>query len=220
LKDKFFFKVDPDKTPMETALDGLNQMLGYYIADLVFRARRNLLSIIRDHNPDVLSAVDIGFDPNFSFSIDVVHDDSTVESIHRVAHELLYGTLCERGEWTGHWMKYRRGYAQALNNWNKIQQFVYNKFGFYLSDVSTDKGAVTIMLANRFGQFQLIRANRGYRFWHKHVFLPTDVYETLTVSWADLPDFVDVPFDWDYDPELDFEDVYKFVSGMMGAQGL
>lgn len=220
-KREFKFKIEDESSPMEAAMKCLETMFAVYVMSLVYKARPALVSIIRAKDPDVLSAVDIKFDPDFPFSIKIMNEDGTYETITRSAHEILYGTICEYGEWTGHWMKYRRGYATALNNWNKIQCFVFSKFRFYLSDVSTEKSVVSIMIANRFGQLQLSRANKGYQFWHRHVFLPPTVYETLsptytrTIDLKNLPDFVDIPFDEDFDPETDFENMEIFTRGMM-----
>jgi hypothetical protein len=195
-----------EQSIFSVAIDGLDRMLMQYIMFLTMSARESLVEIIRVKDPSRASYVDIGFDPRMPFDVTVVEDDGTSTLIHKEAHELLYGSLCESGDWKGHWMKYRKNYFHALTNFNNIQRKVFDETGFYLSDVSTEKNVVSLVLANRFGQFQLIKQQKGRRFWHKHVYLPASVFSTLSKRrdsfLDDAPEFIYVPDDGSYESDV------------------
>lgn len=217
-------KEDTDQSIFCVALEGLDTMFVQYIMYLVLNARGRLIDIIRAKDSTRMSFVDIDFDPFMPFDVKAINDDGTETLIHKEAHELLYGSMCESGEWKGHWMKFRKNYFSALSNFNKIQCKVFAETGFYLTDVSVDKNKVSLVLANRFGQFQLTKQNKGYRFWHKHVFLPSSVFATLNKQrdtfLDDAPEFIYVlvdevpeiqPVSYDSD---DLEDEDNFVREM------
>lgn len=217
-------KEDSDQSIFCVALEGLDTMFMHYVMYLVLNACGGLIDIIRAKDSTRMSFVDIDLDPFMPFDVKVINDDGTETLIHKEAHELLYGSMCESDEWKGHWIKFRKNYFSALSNFNKIQCKVFAETGFYLTDVSVDKNKINLVLANRFGQLQLIKQNKGRHFWHKHVFLPSSVFATLYKDrnsfLDDAPDFIYVLDDevpeiqvLSYDSD-DLEDEDNFVREM------
>jgi hypothetical protein len=223
---QFEFRTDDKSTEslFAVAFQGLDIMFTQYVMYLVYQARSRLVDIIRVKDPSQVSYVDIEFDPMMPFDVKVTDDDKET-TFDRKAHELLYGTIAEFGEYKGHWMKNRQNSFSATQNFNKIQCRVFEETKFYLTDISVEKNKVNLVLANRFGQFQLFRTFKGHRFWHKNAFLPSSVFATLTKTRDDgtttrardelvddAPDFVDVPEEHKCD---DLEDEDYFVEQMI-----
>jgi len=170
-----------------------------YVILLVMIAKHELITLIRERDPDNPPYLNINFNPMMKFIVEVVPADKTREVfvLERFAHELLYGCKCEQGVYKNSWLMYRQGYKTALEHFQIIQRAVFEETGFYLTDVSDLSNEVNLLIANKFGQKQLFRANKGFRFWHQHWTLPSDLFSMLYSPrpdlLADAPAYVDVP---------------------------
>jgi hypothetical protein len=232
--------IPEDISVIESAVRVSRNMMFHYLMSLVYdhtqRLRRKIADLI-ERKIEGMSHVVLNADPFHVFSVMMkdTKDGVEEESMYEVKlHEILYGRMHSTGPKKGIWtIRSLFGYATDL--FREIQWTVFEELGLFLMDHSTVNGKIMLTLSNKFGMFQLIRKNRGIRFWHGRASLPSDLWNLVTnkesepkpkhMDLTDAPEYIEVPIrDYeDYmeqrrDPQ-DLEDETDFVRAFTRVRG-